>query len=93
MEIEKRIIMAKAEIIASVNRTAEKFNLKPCIIELVVNGVLSDVRGQAAIIREIEAEKERNKEIEKSEKSREEQIKREVKDSARIDENCEAHKT
>lgn len=72
MEIAQRIIMAKAEINAAVNRTAEKYELPPCIMELVVNGALSDIRGQTAIISMIEKynrreEKTKIKEEEKHE--------------------------
>lgn len=56
MKIEQNIIMAKAEINAAVNKVAEKYKLPPCIIELIVCGALSDIRGQAAIISAIEIE-------------------------------------
>lgn len=70
-EIE-RINMAKAEINAAVNNAGAKYKLPPYIMELIINAVLSDVRGQVNIIDTIERERRKTKE-EKIEKPEEDE--------------------
>lgn len=68
MDEVKRINMAKAEINAAINNAGAKYQLPPYILELIVNGALSDIRGQANIIDTIERGK-----IQKGKKNVEEQ--------------------
>ena len=55
-EVE-RINMARAEINAAINNAGAKYQLPPYILELIVNGALSDIRGQTNIIDTVERRK------------------------------------
>ena len=53
----ERINLARAEINAAINNAGTKYQLPPYILELIVNGALSDIRGQTNIIDTVERRK------------------------------------
>ena len=57
MDEVERINMARAEINAAINNAGAKYQLPPYILELIINGALSDVRGQTNIIDTVERRK------------------------------------